>query len=122
MKRVFVISLCLVLLAGVVRADAPPTVTVASQEPAKPIYHSSQTPGYTAWCNLWRTPKGELRLAFQQVTGPVEDWTKRKNVTVILGSSDEGATCKMHAPWKQVARMRKVRKWFKERKRPARGG
>jgi hypothetical protein len=35
--------------------------------------------------------------------------------------SDEVVTCKMHAPWKQSARMRKVRKWFKERKRPARG-
>lgn len=35
--------------------------------------------------------------------------------------SDEVATCKMHAPWKQQARMRKVRAWFKERKRPARG-
>jgi hypothetical protein len=28
-------------------------------------------------------------LAFQQVTGPAEDWKKRRNVTVILGSSDE---------------------------------
>jgi hypothetical protein len=36
--------------------------------------------------------------------------------------SDEMSTCKMHASWKQIARMRKVRKWFKERKRPARGG
>ncbi|HRI70760.1 MAG TPA: hypothetical protein PK156_41290 [Polyangium sp.] len=35
--------------------------------------------------------------------------------------SDEAATCKMHAPWKQSARMRKMRKWFKERKRPPRG-
>ncbi|HRI70311.1 MAG TPA: hypothetical protein PK156_39035, partial [Polyangium sp.] len=35
--------------------------------------------------------------------------------------SDEVATCKMHAPWKQFARMRKMRKWFKERKRPPRG-
>ena len=38
-----------------------------------------------------------------------------------LEASDEVSTCKMHAPWKQVARMRKMRKWFKERKRPARG-
>jgi hypothetical protein len=35
--------------------------------------------------------------------------------------SDEAATCQLHAPWKQIARMRKMRKWFKERKRPARG-
>ena len=35
--------------------------------------------------------------------------------------TDEASTCKMRAPWKQRARMRKVRPWFKERKRPARG-
>jgi hypothetical protein len=35
--------------------------------------------------------------------------------------TDEASTCRMHAPWKQKARMRKVRKWFKERKRPPRG-
>jgi len=35
--------------------------------------------------------------------------------------SDEASTCNMHASWKQIARMRKMRKWFKERKRPARG-
>ncbi|MEO6436754.1 MAG: sialidase family protein [Tepidisphaeraceae bacterium] len=60
----------------------------------KPIYHSPQTPGYTAWTTLWRNPRGELRLAFQQVTGPAEDWTRRKNVTIILGSADESATWK----------------------------
>src|SRR4051812_2934977 len=69
-------------------------VSVVATEPQQAIYHSPQTPGYTAWCNLWRTSKGELRLAFQQVTGPVENWSKRKNVTVILGSSDSGATWK----------------------------
>ncbi|MBA2707450.1 MAG: exo-alpha-sialidase [Gemmatimonadaceae bacterium] len=72
---------------------------VVLNEPAKPIYHSPQTPGYTAWCALWREPKGELRLSFQQVTGPVEDWAKRKNVTVIVGSADEGTTWK---PVRQV--------------------
>lgn len=35
--------------------------------------------------------------------------------------TDEASTCNMHASWKQIARMRKMRKWFKERKRPARG-
>jgi len=35
--------------------------------------------------------------------------------------SDELATCKMRAPWKQQARMRKARPWFKDRKRPPRG-
>ncbi|MDI1437396.1 hypothetical protein [Polyangium sorediatum] len=35
--------------------------------------------------------------------------------------TDEASTCKMRAPWKQLSRMRKVRAWFKERRRPARG-
>jgi len=35
--------------------------------------------------------------------------------------SEEASTCKMRASWKQQARMRKVRAWFKERRRPARG-
>lgn len=35
--------------------------------------------------------------------------------------SEEAAACVLHASWKQVARMRKMRKWFKQRKRPARG-
>jgi hypothetical protein len=58
------------------------------------VYHSPQTPGYTAWCTLWRTRSGQLRLAFQQVTGPVENSQKRRNVTVILGSIDEAKSWK----------------------------
>jgi hypothetical protein len=34
--------------------------------------------------------------------------------------SDERATCKRRAPWAQQAKMRDVRSWFHERKRPAR--
>ena len=49
---------------------APPNVL--EKESPKAIYHSPQTPGYTAWTTFWRTPAGELRLAFQQVTGPVK--------------------------------------------------
>jgi hypothetical protein len=94
MKTASLLSLITVLLVTTAHADSPPTVAVVSQEPAKAIYHSPQTPGYTAWCTLWREPKGELRVAFQQVTGPADDWSKRKNVTVILGSGDEGATWK----------------------------
>jgi hypothetical protein len=69
-------------------------VHVTEVSPARRIYHAPQTPGYTAWCTLWRTPNGELRLAFQQVTGPADKPAERKNVTVILGSSDEAASWK----------------------------
>ena len=63
------------------------------------VYHSPQTPGYTAWCKLWRTRDGNLRLAFQQVTGPVENWEKRQNVTIILESIDEAKS------WKKIREM-----------------
>ncbi len=68
------------------------TSVVATNFVQNNIYHSPQIPGYTSWTALWRTPKNELRLAFQQVTGPVDDWKKRTNVTAILGSKNEGAT------------------------------
>jgi hypothetical protein len=76
------------------RAQA--TTVSADQWHQEAIYHSPQHPGYSAWCTLWREPSGELRLAFQQVTGPVAEPTKRANVTVILGSGDEGKT------WKKI--------------------
>lgn len=56
------------------------------------IYHSPQTPGYTAWCTLWQDPSGSLHLAFQQVTGPVAQPDKRANVTVLLTSTNNGKT------------------------------
>lgn len=88
------------LIWGVCVSGAPaesiPAVQ-ASDFRTQVIYHSPETPGYTSWCTLWRTPADELRVAFQQVTGPVEDRTKRKNVTVILASTDEGTT------WKKVS-------------------
>lgn len=68
----------------------------------KTIYHSPQTPGYSAWCTLWQDPPGKLNLAFQQVTGPVADPKKRTDVTVLLSSADAGKT------------------WTKEREVPAR--
>jgi hypothetical protein len=56
----------------------------------KNIYHSPETPGYTSWVTLWRAKDGHLRLALQQVTGPVADRPKRTNVTVLLDSKDDG--------------------------------
>lgn len=64
----------------------------ASDFEQRTIYHSPERPGYTSWCTLWRTKDGQLRLAFQQVTGPVDNWEKRQNSTIILGSRDEAKT------------------------------
>lgn len=58
----------------------------------KNIYHSPETPGYTSWCTLWRAKDGHLRVAFQQVTGPVAKPQQRTNVTVIIDSADNGVT------------------------------
>jgi hypothetical protein len=70
----------------------------------KTIYHSPQTPGYSAWCTLWLDTSDKLNLAFQQVTGPVAEPAKRSNVTVLLTSRDAGKT------------------WTKDREVPARPG
>jgi hypothetical protein len=92
-------SLCQFTAAVLLATQAFPAPTnvlvrVREKEPQKFIYHSPQTPGYTAWATMWRTPTGELRLAFQQVTGPTEHWDQRTNVTILLGSVDEAATWK----------------------------
>ena len=84
-------------------APADPHVS-ASEFAERTIYHSPQTPGYTAWCTLWKARDGSLRLAFEQVTGPVEAPDERQNVTVLLGSNDQGKT------------------WTKLRQVPARAG
>ncbi len=36
------------------------------------IYHSPQTPGYTAWTGAWTMPDDSLMVAFTQATGPVD--------------------------------------------------
>jgi hypothetical protein len=36
------------------------------------IYHSPQSPGYTAWVGAWTMPDGSLMTAFNQATGPVD--------------------------------------------------
>lgn len=98
-----VIAAFLPVGCGVAAASTEPRV-IASDFAQKTIYHSPQTPGYTAWCTLWKDHDGALRLAFQQVTGPVGAPDKRHNVTVLLGSNDQGKT------------------WTKLREIPARAG
>ncbi len=92
-KRVFVELLALFVLG--LRALAAPAVAgelAAADFTQRTIYHSPQTPGYTSWCTLWCTTNGHLRLAFQQVTGPVDKPDQRTNVTVILESPDSAST------------------------------
>jgi hypothetical protein len=85
--------LCFSTIAGQALAASAPHVQASAFE-QHTIYHSPQTPGYTAWCTLWKDHDGSLRLAFQQVTGPVDQPDKRQNVTVVLESTDRGKTWK----------------------------
>jgi len=93
--RLSTASLLLCFSAMVARAPAAsePHVQPSNFE-QHAIYHSPQTPGYTAWCTLWKDHDGSLRLAFEQVTGPVAEPDKRKNVTVELVSTDQGKNWK----------------------------
>ncbi len=70
MKILF--SLCAAGLLAIQASAAPTNVVevTATNFVQKNIYHSPQTPGYTSWTALWRTPQEELRLAFQQVSRP----------------------------------------------------
>src|SRR3954471_12993722 len=102
-KRMIVLhSLTVICIAASAAAAASPparasTVAVTDFHSHR-IYHSPQSPGYSAWCTLWgrkgRDADGALRLAFQQVTGPVDDPAKRVNVTIVMGSDDEAKTWK----------------------------
>lgn len=44
----------------------------ATEFSSRVIYHSPQTPGYTAWVGAWTMPDGSLMTAFDQATGPVD--------------------------------------------------
>lgn len=85
--------LCFSALAAPAPSAAEPRIQASDFE-QHTIYHSPQTPGYTAWCTLWKDHDGSLRLAFQQVTGPVDQPDKRQNVTVVLESTDQGKNWK----------------------------
>ncbi len=85
-----IFAVATVLITGASSARA--IEVVATNFVQKNIYHSPETPGYTAWCALWRAKDEHLRVAFQQVTGPVTNRNQRTNATVILDSPDNGAT------------------------------
>jgi hypothetical protein len=58
----------------------------------KTIYHSPETPGYTAWVGLWQIPDGRIRCGFLQLTGPKGNI---KSVSPNMESVDGGETWKM---------------------------
>ena len=56
---------------------------------ANQIYHSPQTPGYTAWADVWKLPNGTIQTDFVQATGPVGSPTI---TSPVLQSTDNGQT------------------------------
>lgn len=92
-RRIIATALRLTLLGlPAIGWSAPECEVTASEFAQRTIYHSPQKPGYTSWCTLWRATNGHLRLAFQQVTGPVEKPGQRTNGTVILETRDSATT------------------------------
>jgi len=53
------------------------------------IYHSPETPGFTAWVGLWLTLDGRLQCSFVQKTGPTD---KPVASIPVLESRDGGIT------------------------------
>ena len=56
---------------------------------ANQIYHSPQTPGYTAWAGVWNLPNGTIQTDFVQATGPTSSPTI---TSPVLQSTDNGQT------------------------------
>jgi hypothetical protein len=53
------------------------------------LYHSPETPGYTAWTGLWKLPNGAIRCDFVQATGPQSNPTF---TYPLLQSTNNGTT------------------------------
>jgi len=58
----------------------------------KVIYHSPETPGFTAWVGLWRINDKKIFCDFRQLTGPKDN---PKSAQPLLESNDEGKTWKV---------------------------
>ncbi len=75
-RRVAWASIGVLFVAGLcLGAEVPSTggsVFTAERFSRKTIYHSPQTPGYTCWVGAWVMPDGNLMVAFDQATGPLE--------------------------------------------------
>lgn len=76
-------------------AAAPRLVVTDFEE--RQIYHSPQTPGWTAWVTLWKLRGGDVMTSFVQATGDVKaepnyNFVNRQHDQRILRSKDGGKT------------------------------
>jgi hypothetical protein len=80
----FILSLS---ICGALQAAQPKVE--CSDFQTKMIYHSPETPGYTSWVGLGKTPDGKLLVSFLQQTGKPP---AVKGESIVLESSDVGKT------------------------------
>src|SRR4051794_37275421 len=50
------------------------------------LYHSPQTPGYTAWTGAWVMPDQSIMTAFIRATGPIDPAKRRRAPAGVIGS------------------------------------
>lgn len=55
------------------RGNGPTVDWLAENYQRKTIYHSPQSPGYTAWVGAWSMSDDSLMVTFKQITGQVVD-------------------------------------------------
>lgn len=68
-----IVAATLLLRGGEPKTTTPlPPAVHAGAVKRQTIYHSPQTPGYTAWTGAWQMPDGALMTGFVQATGPVD--------------------------------------------------
>jgi hypothetical protein len=74
--------------AGATAALAGPGAGVrveAVEVEERVLYHSPETPGYTAWVGLWELPDGTVQCDFEEITKPAD---KQLRYTVVLETRD----------------------------------
>jgi hypothetical protein len=85
----FGFALCIAAAHASAGDDSPHWV--AKGFTRKTVYHSPQTPGYTAWVGAWAMPDGSVMVCFTQATGPVSGRPKAPAALWDkLGLSDRG--------------------------------
>ncbi|HEX5910881.1 MAG TPA: hypothetical protein VFY44_10325, partial [Thermoleophilaceae bacterium] len=62
----------------------PPPAIHAGQVKYRTIYHSSQTPGYTAWVGAWLMPDDSLMTGFVEATGPMNPAERAQTPASVL--------------------------------------
>lgn len=70
------VAACVAFLLPLGMAHPAPAITFQGQVldfQQKTIYHSPETPGYTAWVGLWKLPNGTVQCDFSQGNGPISN-------------------------------------------------